>query len=771
MSTFDCYLQPILQLPRLAAGLFLIGLALESSALTIGRPQGGVWIGKPLDVAVPLSLEGSDSDGSLCVTAELIQGDTPGPDPRVSVSTDPVSGSSTVIHVRSRNAIQEPVVTLNLRAGCDLKTSRSYVLLADVPSDAALPTVAGAPMRLPSDSPQAQARPTARNAARFDAGGSAASSNPASGGPSTPSRRSAFAQGGAPAADAPPAVRRPRPAPEAAPRRPAVVHAAAVPRAPAPAASAPVAATPPPAEPARDAAAGRPHLQLEALDPAAATVGSLKTSPDLKLPDAPDPARRAAAAALWSALDPAAGQARQDAQRAKDLEATLAVLREQAAQNQKTLLEMRSELAEARESRYSNPLVYALLVLLLLALIGLFMLWRLARRAAAPAWWGEAPLAPAAEAKRGRTTRGLLDDEMDLDPDGDDDPPARRGDPPRMFAPTPFAPLEPADAGPDSGPGEPVALPMHHADGTPIRQVNTEELFDVQQQSDFFLSLGQKDQAIAVLREHIADNPSTSALAYLDLMRIYHSMDRRDDYARLAEEFERAFNADVPDFEHFNETGRGLEYYRGALSRIESQWPAPGTLALIEELVFRKPGAGHDDGGFDLAAYQELLLLYSVAKEVIEPDAAAPAITVAPEGFADTISREWSQTATATLGPETAPPVVEGGPTLPPSLYGSIDHGLEEETVLSLETPEPMAPPVAEVPASPVPVHPVAPVAPTQEPETEMDLARFDRTAYETLLTPIEPEKPAPAADPHLIDFELFDPSTEAEIAPRPLKR
>ena len=113
-------------------------------------------------------------------------------------------------------------------------------------------------------------------------------------------------------------------------------------------------------------------------------------------------------------------------------------------------------------------------------------------------------------------------------------------------------------------------------DNAPVRPVNTEELFDVQQQSDFFLSLGQHDQAIAVLREHIAANPGTSALAYLDLLRIFHSLDRKEDYARLAEEFERAFNADVPAFEHFTETGRGLEHYRSALARIESQWPAPG---------------------------------------------------------------------------------------------------------------------------------------------------------------------------------------------------
>ena len=130
----------------------------------------------------------------------------------------------------------------------------------------------------------------------------------------------------------------------------------------------------------------------------------------------------------------------------------------------------------------------------------------------------------------------------------------------------------------------------------PARLVNTEELFDVQQQSDFFLSLGQHDQAIAVLREHIAANPGTSALAYLDLLKIYpFARTARTTTTRLRQEFERAFNADVPAFENFDEAGKGLEHYRSALARIEAQWPAPGTLALIEELVFRKPGTHEDE--------------------------------------------------------------------------------------------------------------------------------------------------------------------------------
>jgi hypothetical protein len=60
---------------------------------------------------------------------------------------------------------------------------------------------------------------------------------------------------------------------------------------------------------------------------------------------------------------------------------------------------------------------------------------------------------------------------------------------------------------------------------------------------------------------------------------------------------------------------------------------------------------------------------------------------------------------------------------------------------------------------------------PRAKPGVDLDLAEFDKTAYETMPSPIETPKPppAPSTDPHVIDFDLFDPNTEAEIAPRPI--
>src|SRR5215207_3596376 len=106
---------PILQPPRLAAALFLLGFVLESSALTIGRPQGAVWIGKPLDLVVPLSLDEAESSGALCLEAEVVQGDLRIPDRSLSISLEPgPNPASSRMRIRSSTTVDEPVLNVNV---------------------------------------------------------------------------------------------------------------------------------------------------------------------------------------------------------------------------------------------------------------------------------------------------------------------------------------------------------------------------------------------------------------------------------------------------------------------------------------------------------------------------------------------------------------------------------------------------------------------------------------------------------------------------------
>ena len=106
------------------------------------------------------------------------------------------------------------------------------------------------------------------------------------------------------------------------------------------------------------------------------------------------------------------------------------------------------------------------------------------------------------------------------------------------------------------------------------RAVKVEELFDLQQQADFFISLGQYGQAAATLRNHISDSGETSAVAYLDLLKVYHLQGNREQYELVRKEFNDVFNAQVPEFDAFGAASRGLESYEAAMSRIVALWPS-----------------------------------------------------------------------------------------------------------------------------------------------------------------------------------------------------
>lgn len=763
----------ILQLLRHAAPLFLLGFVVPSLALTLGQPQGAVWIGRPLDLVVPLTLAEGEGGDSLCAEAEMVQGGVRVDDRRVTVSLEPGGRpGQTRIHVRSTMPVEEPVVQVTVRAGCQASSSRQFVLLADMPVEFAaapvLPGVSGASSSGSTGAPATSSAPRPPRATGEGSGSAAATASP-----TAPPRRAAPARPRPAASVERREARAPAPAARATP--PARRSAAATPsRAPVPvvppAANASAPTMPPAASPSPG---GGARLQLDPLDPSAARNPALAAS-GAATPGALDPAVSAALATASAAANAEALERANE--RMKALEATLATLRDQSAQNQRLLMEMRSELAEARDSRYRNPLVYALCLLLILALLGLFMLWRVARRTTGPAWWGD-------------TT--AKDDSMSLPPVGVAPSAGLAGASLAEDSATPktgpfgtaLLPADTEDEPPDTLP------PLAEDESAPARYVNTEELFDVQQQSDFFVSLGQHDQAIAVLSEHIADNPETSALAYLDLLRIFHSLDRREDYARVGQEFERAFNASVPDFEHFSEVGRGLEHYPSTLTRIEAQWPRPGTLGLIEELVFRKPGTRGDES-FDLAAYRELLLLYSVAKEVIDPDSAPPT-PVTPLSFLDTHEAKLEPTRPSELDRAAEEQVGSArrdhnAPDAPlPSLYGAIDETLSHDTVIAAHPGAVSARAATSTPTSTHEEEPRTRPMPVNErqerPDRSADMS-FDNTSLETLETlPAElelqkrPSSPSSTDDmplPELrLDLELFDPAIEAEIAPRPRRR
>ncbi len=128
----------------------LVGGLAPALALTLGSLQGPVWIGRSMDVALALYAEAGEDVAALCLEADVFYADTR-QDPRgVSLSFKAgLPGQPAMLRIASAALVDEPMVTLHVRAGCVHKTSRRYVLLADPPLDLPAPSPAPAPAPAP----------------------------------------------------------------------------------------------------------------------------------------------------------------------------------------------------------------------------------------------------------------------------------------------------------------------------------------------------------------------------------------------------------------------------------------------------------------------------------------------------------------------------------------------------------------------------------------------------------------------------------------------
>jgi len=568
-------------------GCILLSTVLSSAAASLGRQSGAAVIGRPLDVRVQVLLAPGEELNALCLAADVSYGDTRLPSSVVSVSPQrSAPDAEATLRVQAARVIDEPIVMVNVRAGCSATHSRQYVFLADLAPEirAAQPPAAIPAPVVATPLPSVGARQPAPATSALPDASTAAEGVPSSRPPATPPAAAARAQA---RASAPSVVRRP-------------------------------AVTPPPTP--------APRLQLDPVDLSL----SIERDPTLRLSmtmlSEPTDSEevRASAARLWAAINASPEDVLRDAQKLSVLEAEAEGLRSEEARNQATIAQLNASL---ERSRYMSWLVYLLAALLLMAILALFVVWRRKGEAqdgeASKAWWSEdskaemarKPKAPVVPAKAGNV-------DLDLDFDLGED--SGFGGPRQDDAVASKMRTRESDSIPSIPSRDKREFSASAIGGS--RSVATEELFDIQQQADFFVSLGEDEQAIQVLVNHLADSHEPSPLAYLDLFKLYHRLDRRADYDRLRTEFNEVFNAGAPPFEHYSDQSRGLESYETAFTRIQALWGDARVLDVIEQSIFREAGDGEGEV-FDLEAYRELLLLHTIAKDIIKREVAPDALT------------------------------------------------------------------------------------------------------------------------------------------------
>lgn len=608
-------------------GVLLLGFALQAQALTLGRIRGAAIIGQPLSLIVPVTPDANETVTNLCAEVELFHADARQDPARIQISVEPAAaGQPANLLISSGAVVDEPMVTIYLRAGCAQRISRRYVLLADIasePQSAAITArIAQAAATLPTiTAPAAGAAPTI--AAPVAAATSTSSAPPSgTGAQSTPTQPAAGAGDSSAPAAAAPRAKRPVQERAAARKPPSPPKPVAKPQpTPPKAATTKPAAAPIVAEKLQAGrSAGQSRLRLDPVELLAERVATLES-------------------AAASAPAASVGMPAEDAQRIRALEDSVKTLVALASKNENNLLDMRKRLERAESERYANPVVYGLALALLLCLAAIaYLLTRRGAGKSAERWWGEA---------EGAGAPGLA---------------PRPPEPPPMPAevPMPSAPISLPDSlgAPLEVEKKPVARNTRPAPVTQVdvslvemsestfdrlmqtgathsavrkvkqqtapapvepvapsaqRQINSEELFDIRQQAEFFVSLGQTDQAVRILENRISESGETSPAAYLDLLKIFHSLGLKADFRQVREDFNLLFNAKVPDFAGFAEEGRALEEYSQVMDEIALAWARGNAVETLEGLAFREQW-NRSREVFDLAAFRDLLLLHAVAQ-------------------------------------------------------------------------------------------------------------------------------------------------------------
>ncbi len=559
---------------RTLATMLLLGVIAPVEAQSLGVPRADALIGRPLELTVPARFSGSDS-GDQCVHADVFYGDTRLPSSQVK-ATVVGTGEQRRVRVETAALIDEPVVTVAVRAGCFNTFSRTYTLLPELASEQVLAAAAARSVRPGGILTTALAtQAVGANAAP----------------PRAPVMRAAMATAG----DAPPRMRTARPA-------------------------------------RVQQALGTARLRLNVFEGEAqqAQQAVLRVSAQIAEPLG-DAARRVTAGLLWQALNASPTDLIRTTALVLKLENELSQLQNTSTQTRAEVQALRREL-ESPAATSGNRLTQLLALLVLLVGGTTAYLWFRNRSATRRAGTGD-PLdagdsvldsqmpPPAAELKSRQPVRPIQPPAPARFA-----PAARRAEP----APSTRMPLD-ADLSLDKLPSGFSALPpvpvsaraplqfepswdqAHPGPATAATMLRVETLAATFEEVEFLSSLGLWNDAMDILKTYLEDSGAPAPIAFFELMRLYVHTDDAASLVSVRKRYRQVFGAEAPKFDQITATA-GLEGFPDLAMRVTRAWGTPQVLDHIEQYLFAVPQPGR---AFSLQAGHDLLYLHDLAMALL----------------------------------------------------------------------------------------------------------------------------------------------------------
>lgn len=152
-----------------------------------------------------------------------------------------------------------------------------------------------------------------------------------------------------------------------------------------------------------------------------------------------------------------------------------------------------------------------------------------------------------------------------------------------------------------------------------MQSTSVEEISDVMQEAEFWLSLHDLERAAEVLEPYATYEQPGSPLPWLYLFELYRDLGWSEKYSNLRDRFQRIFNARALTWEEQKLVlpgvpQRGLEDVPHVALKVTTLWQSEEVLPYLESLL-----VDDRDGtraGFDLPVYKEIMFLILLAYEL-----------------------------------------------------------------------------------------------------------------------------------------------------------
>ncbi|MBC3935335.1 FimV family protein [Undibacterium rugosum] len=146
--------------------------------------------------------------------------------------------------------------------------------------------------------------------------------------------------------------------------------------------------------------------------------------------------------------------------------------------------------------------------------------------------------------------------------------------------------------------------------------VKVEEISDVTQEAEFWMSVNDPERAIEILEPQADIDQPDSPVPWLYLLDLYRVVGQKEKYDHLRDRFVVFFNANIPEFEvdPASLPSRTLDDFEHLMKKICTMWNTNEALPFLQSLL-----VDDRDGkrmGFELPVYRDILLLISIANEL-----------------------------------------------------------------------------------------------------------------------------------------------------------